>query len=509
MCDTVSRALASIVVGVLTLVAHESLSAQRPVCGTRTTAACTAPGLTFQTISAGFAHSCGVTSEGAAYCWGDGRKGALGNGRRQVSRSPQRVAGQYAFVEVGAGGDFTCARTADSQVLCWGGERPVPGWPVVSDVPRAVTIDKPAAAMAVGRRHVCILDSEGVAQCWGWNVDGETGNGTSGIDNEWSPRQHRSTPTRDSRTCRQASASRAASRLRARSGAGDRTSTGSSVSRLLPTAAAEIDSDTACNSASRGTCPGAGQYGSAGSSHVCVLTVSGRIFCWGSNGAGQVGAYGPGVPSVPVPSEVTIKGQGPFLTVTSGGVHSCALTTSRRVYCWGAYDFAGNDQAGAEALAPTLAAGGTQFRTISAGQCTGLRPGYQGTRALLGRHHQRRVRRAVTLPGDYAEPVVRTGDRVPRRIQPCAAVDEVQRYPGLDGQPDRPECPSGAEAQEEVAAAVERDAGTRFEDKTSPHAGSKQSPEQELRVVGEDDLGVSRQGEPSVPLMPGKTWRRP
>ena len=104
-------------VGMMTVVAHAPLGAQRPVCGTRTTAACTAPGLTFQTISAGFAHSCGVTSEGAAYCWGDGRKGALGNGRRQVSRSPQRVAGQYAFVEVGEGGDFTCGRTADSQVL--------------------------------------------------------------------------------------------------------------------------------------------------------------------------------------------------------------------------------------------------------------------------------------------------------------------------------------------------------------------------------------------------------
>ena len=364
---TVQREVASVVVGVLTVVAHASLGAQRPVCGTRTTAACTAPGLTFQAISAGFAHSCGVTPDGVAYCWGDGRKGALGNGRRQVSRLPQRVIGQYAFVEVGAGGDFTCARTADSQVFCWGGERPVPGWPELSDVPRAVTLPKPATAMAVGRRHVCVLDSEGIAYCWGWNVDGETGGGTSGIDAAMV-----ATPTPVDTDARFKNLSAGLGFTCGVTLEGTVRCWGTNIDRIVGEQAADRCGEiTPIPCATRPVAvpiPELASTVSAGTSHACVLTVSGRVFCWGSNGSGQVGAYGPGVPSVPVPSEVTIKRQGPFLSVSSGGVHSCALTTSRRVYCWGAYDFAGNDQAGAEALAPTLAAGGTQFRAISAGQ---------------------------------------------------------------------------------------------------------------------------------------------
>lgn len=44
------------------------------------------------------------------------------------------------------------------------------------------------------------------------------------------------------------------------------------------------------------------------------------------------------------------------------------MTESGRVYCWGAYDHAGSDQAQSEALVPTVVAGGTLFRTVSTGQ---------------------------------------------------------------------------------------------------------------------------------------------
>lgn len=101
-----------------------------------------------------------------AYCWGDGRGGALGNGRREVSQFPQRVRTEQALVQVAAGGNFSCARTVDNEVLCWGNERPVPGWPVVADAPVGVVLERPAASLAVGRRHACVLDSEGRAYCW-------------------------------------------------------------------------------------------------------------------------------------------------------------------------------------------------------------------------------------------------------------------------------------------------------------------------------------------------------
>ena len=49
-------------------------------------------GLTFQSVNAGY-HSCGVTTAGEAYCWGDNRYGVLGDGTDTDSNVPVRVGG--------------------------------------------------------------------------------------------------------------------------------------------------------------------------------------------------------------------------------------------------------------------------------------------------------------------------------------------------------------------------------------------------------------------------------
>lgn len=70
--------LPALLVGIVGSPITVGSSLQRVRCGTRTSAPCTAPGeLTLQNISAGYAHSCGVSNEGRVYCWGDGRQGAL------------------------------------------------------------------------------------------------------------------------------------------------------------------------------------------------------------------------------------------------------------------------------------------------------------------------------------------------------------------------------------------------------------------------------------------------
>jgi alpha-tubulin suppressor-like RCC1 family protein len=348
-------------------IAATDTHAQRPQCGTRTTAACTAPGLQFQAVSAGFTHSCGVAMNGSAWCWGDGRDAALGDGRREVSQFPRRVQTSQPFVAIGAGGSYSCGRTADGRVFCWGSERVVPGWPEVGTTPREITLPGLATDLATGRRHACVLDSERRALCWGWNVDGETGTGTGGLSTSMVP-----VPTLVDTTARFANISGGLGFTCGVTESADVLCWGSNIDGIIgPRAADQCGEVNPLGCALRPVkvdMPEKVRHVAAGSTHACVLTESARVFCWGANGAGQVGAFGPGVPLVRTPAEVRINRSGKFLEIASGGVHTCALTESGRVYCWGAYDHAGSDQAQSEALAPAVVAGGTLFQSISTGQ---------------------------------------------------------------------------------------------------------------------------------------------
>ena len=76
--------------------------------------------LRLASISASRAHTCGVTVEGDAYCWGIGGSGRLGNGTLNDSPTPSLVSGDLEFETVSAGGSHTCGVTTDNVVFCWG-----------------------------------------------------------------------------------------------------------------------------------------------------------------------------------------------------------------------------------------------------------------------------------------------------------------------------------------------------------------------------------------------------
>jgi alpha-tubulin suppressor-like RCC1 family protein len=95
----------------------ESPTGPAPASSLATTAAT----LVFRQISAGWGHSCGVTTDNRAYCWGSDSAGQLGDGLTTNRSRPTLVAGGLRFLEVYAGAAHSCGITTTNRAYCWGG----------------------------------------------------------------------------------------------------------------------------------------------------------------------------------------------------------------------------------------------------------------------------------------------------------------------------------------------------------------------------------------------------
>src|ERR1017187_1471225 len=133
-------------------------------------------------ITAGSFHSCAIES-GKAYCWGDNGSGQLGNGSTVGSSVPVAVdtsgvlAGQV-LTQITAGGAYTCALDGAGAAYCWGDNRRGQirdgGTVSNSSVPVAVKTSGVLAGRTLTQitadgYHSCVLDAAGAAYCWGDN----------------------------------------------------------------------------------------------------------------------------------------------------------------------------------------------------------------------------------------------------------------------------------------------------------------------------------------------------
>ena len=155
---------------------------------------------------AGNAHTCVLDTTGNVSCWGNGFDGQLGNGRAGLGAgtgpAPTPVQGlDGGITEIAAGESVSCAVKKDGTVWCWGystdGELGYPGSHIdAGDFccsvegcfnntcfarPSAIQIAPitNAVDVSVGCDHVCATESDGSVWCWGNNVSGELGNGTT------------------------------------------------------------------------------------------------------------------------------------------------------------------------------------------------------------------------------------------------------------------------------------------------------------------------------------------
>ncbi len=288
-------------------------------------------------IGAGGDHSCAVTSDGGAKCWGENDFGQLGNGSQAGAMTPVDVTGLTSGVEsVSGGGSFTCAVTTAGAVKCWG--RNTSGQLGNGDVTRTdrstpVQVSGLAGSVAevsAGASHACALMDSGAVKCWGNNSFGQLGDGSistsdTPVDADL-PEGATAIATGSFFTC-------------ALTTGGGVKCWGDNVFGQLGDGTIEQRSLPVQVAGLTGGVDGIGAAGGGSFGHVCALLAAGGAMCWGNNEYGQLGdnrdCRNPEVCSIPV----AVLDISERLSAISGGAfYTCALTEGGAVKCWGHND---------------------------------------------------------------------------------------------------------------------------------------------------------------------------
>jgi alpha-tubulin suppressor-like RCC1 family protein len=278
-----------------------------------------------KSIAAGWSHACALLSGGGLECWGSNTKGQLGDGTNTDRLSPVAVFGLAQGVKaVAAGHRHTCALMETGGVKCWG-ENASGGVGDGTTINRNTPVDVPGLAAGVkaveaGAGHTCALMQDGSVKCWGWNPNGQLGNGTT-INNLLPgdvgglPGPVRAIAAGDQHTCALLeNGSIACWGANASGQLGD----GSRVRSGTPVVVGGLSS--------------AVKQISAGGAHTCALLEDGAVKCWGDDQSGQLGDGGYENRSAPV----DVAGlAGGVEYVSAGYSHTCAVMQDRRIQCWG------------------------------------------------------------------------------------------------------------------------------------------------------------------------------
>lgn len=224
-------------------------------------------------------YSCAVTTSGAAKCWGRNDFGFLGDGTTTTQNTPVAVSGLSSGVVAMDGGEgTTCALLNTGGVKCW-------GWNLYGTIGDGTTTNRltpvdvsgltsGASQLTVGQRHACVLLASGAAKCWGLNDQGQLGDGTT-------------------------------------------------TDRLTPVEVSGLPNAVSL---------------SGGGYHTCAVTTAGAVKCWGGNWIGQLGDGTTTNRATPV----AVSGlESSVASVAGGGEYTCAVTTAGAAKCWG-YNYYGN-----------------------------------------------------------------------------------------------------------------------------------------------------------------------
>ena len=236
-----------------------------------------------QTLASGNFHNCVILDDGSVACWGLNSYGQLGDGTTTDRLTPTQTASLGAgrtAVWIAAGEDHTCAILDDGSVACWGyNSNGQLGDGTTTDrltptQTASLGAGRTAVSISAGGDHTCAILDDGSVACWGNNHNGNLGDGTT-------------------------------------------------TDRNIPTQTSSLGSGRTAVSIT------------AGPSHTCAILDDGSVSCWGSNIDGQLG-YGPITTSLTTPAQTNSLGEGrTAVSISAGRQHTCAILDDGTVSCWG------------------------------------------------------------------------------------------------------------------------------------------------------------------------------
>ena len=135
-------------------------------------------------IGTGFAHTCGLTTAGDVYCWGNNEVGQLGRGTTGNSEFlPLKVPGLSNVTSISVGMAHTCAIVKSKNVYCWGQNgngKLGTGDLEQRNSPTLVKDLDNVKQISANRLATCAVVDSGAAYCWGDNQSGQLGIGAEG-----------------------------------------------------------------------------------------------------------------------------------------------------------------------------------------------------------------------------------------------------------------------------------------------------------------------------------------
>ena len=257
-------------------------------------------------VTAGDHHTLAIKSDGALWAWGWNEDGELGDGTMVGRHSPVRIGSDCSWEHVAAGTFHTVATKSNGTLWVWGNNDYYKlglgyGQGNEEYSPVQVGTDSNWEQVAAATFHTVATKSNGTLWAWGWNEDGQLGDGT------WIDR----------------------------------------------------DSPVQIGSASNW------EQVAAGQAHTVAIKSDGTLWAWGENGYGQLGVVG----TTDRPFPVQVGTDSNWEQLAAGAFHTVATKSNGTLWAWGRNDLGQlGDGTTTERHSPVQIGSASNWEQVAAGQ---------------------------------------------------------------------------------------------------------------------------------------------